>query len=78
MTLQACIEGCFGTPVTAYQYKYAAVNNDTCHCYADIFSSGKHFSFNYSPSNMFNFWRNYFIEQVIIKIVHTCQVFSFQ
>ncbi|KAF6038940.1 hypothetical protein EB796_002751 [Bugula neritina] len=39
MTLQACIEGCFGTPVTAYQYKFAAVNNDTCHCYADIFAS---------------------------------------
>ena len=41
MTVQLCIEGCYGTSQPIYQYKYAAIKGVECHCYEDIFSHGE-------------------------------------
>ena len=40
MTLQTCIEACYGAPSSRYEYKYAALQNDTCHCFENIFNAG--------------------------------------
>ena len=40
MTLQTCIEACYGAPSSRYEYKYAALQNDTCHCFENIFTAG--------------------------------------
>lgn len=47
MTVTLCIEACYGTPKNIYYYKYAAVSNNQCHCFTDIFDStrGMYFGF---------------------------------